>query len=60
MQTYAIHGTPVTPREIKIPFMGAYYTKNVLDYEGQQYDVLWNGVGDGHIEKDGHKLYLEN
>jgi hypothetical protein len=62
MTQYYIHGELVTPREIMRPMnspLGKEYGCNVLTYQGKEYDIIWNGIGDGYILIDGKKRYLE-
>jgi hypothetical protein len=57
---YYIHNEPVTPREVTRTAPEGYdYTNNVLTYQGVEYDIIWNDVGDGYILIDGKKRYLE-
>lgn len=59
---YYIHNEQVTPREITLPMdspLGDSYTRNVLDYKGEQHNIICNGNGDCWILIDGKKRYLE-
>lgn len=59
---YYIHGTPVIPREIMRPMdspLGNEYSCAVLTYQGKEYDMICNGMGDCFILIDGKKRWLE-
>jgi hypothetical protein len=59
---YKIDEQKVIIREISVPMdspLGDHFSKNVVDYNGKEYDVICNGQGECHILVDGKKRYLE-
>jgi hypothetical protein len=59
---YKIHGESVTIRQVSVPMdspLGDHFSKNVVDYNFKECDVICNGDGDCHILVDGKKRWLE-
>lgn len=52
---YQIHGQPVSIEQVS----QNDHMKNVVNFEGEQHDVINNGWGDTFIYIDGKKRYLE-